>query len=255
MYLKKSICLTTVLMSVFITASLSAQSIGFGCLGFVGGYGGYSYQQYNAKGLNDYIDSYNLHFKDSLSSPMGKFGKAQGYRVGVNFFRANIKGLILTTKGFYQYLSENKSSTINSRAGNINTVYDLEFRNWGIGLDLGTDLFGSLSWKVIDAAVLFNSAIFTSTTNSPGPVTTILTYNSEKSSIGYSIGTGFILQIIDQYVSLEGVAGYTNFTIGKMHTESGTVLTSSVTSSEPMQNLVTAGGLNAVVQINVGFPL
>jgi hypothetical protein len=240
---------------LIIASNNNAQSFGFGCLGFVGGYGGFSFQKYNPKGLNNYVDSYNLQFKDSLSSPMAKFGKAQGYRVGLNFFRANFKGIILTTKGFYQFLSENNSSSIIGSAGNINTNFEVDFKNWGVGLDLGTDISQALSWKVVDAAILFNTSSFTNTTNTPGPLTTVLQYNSEKSSIGYSVGTGFILQIIDEYISLEGVAAYTTFTIGKMRSTNGTELTSSVSSSEAMDNFVTAGGFNAVVQLNIGFPL
>ena len=81
------------------------QTFGFGCLGFVGGYGGYSYQNYKPGTLNDYIDHFNLLYNDSLSAPLGKFGKADGYRFGLNFFRAKFKGFIITAKGFYQNLT------------------------------------------------------------------------------------------------------------------------------------------------------
>ncbi|MDR3626737.1 MAG: hypothetical protein P4L45_07880, partial [Ignavibacteriaceae bacterium] len=103
MYRKNSAYLLVVLSIILLPGSSVCQSFGFGCLGFVGGYGGYSYQKYNATGLNNYVNGFNEDHKDSLSSPMGKFGVASGYRVGINFFRANIKGFILTTKGFYQY--------------------------------------------------------------------------------------------------------------------------------------------------------
>ena len=255
MHNMKSICLMIVFAGLLLPVTLSAQTFGFGCLGLVGGYGGYSYQVYNPKGLNDYVTSFNDSFKDSLSSALGKFGKARGYRVGINLFRADIKGFILTTKGFYQYLIEKNSADILSSSGKSTVIYEVDLKNWGIGIDLGTSISGALSWKVIDAAVLFNSATFTNTLNSPGPTTIVMKYNSEKSTLGYTIGTGFILAIIDQYISLEGTAGYTVFSIDKMKSDDGSELTSSENSTEPMRNFISSGGFNAVVQLNIGFPL
>ena len=144
---------------------------------------------------------------------MSKFGKTQGYRVGINFFRADIRGFILTAKGFYQLLTEKHNALVNSNYGSTSTVYKVDIKNWGVGIDLGTALTGGISWKVIDAALLFNSAKLTNTTNSPGPMTSVLEYKNSSSKMGYSIGTGFIISVIDQYVTLEGLAGYTDFSI------------------------------------------
>ena len=240
---------------LMISANANAQTFGFGCLGLVGGYGGFSYQQYNSQGLNDYIQSFNTNHSDSLSSPIGKFGKAQGYRFGINFFRANVKGFILTTKGFYQNLTEKNQTSINSAAGDATVINQLQLINWGLGIDLGTTITGALSWKVIDAALLYTTASFTNTTNSPGPSSVINKYNSENPSFGYSIGTGFILDVIDQYVSFEGTAGYTFFSVSKMKSADGTELTASENSNVSMKNFISNGGFNAVVQLNVGFPL
>ena len=100
--------ISSVLLFFLIAASaVNAQSFGFGCLGFVGGYGGYSYQEYKPNGLNNYVDVFNQVRSDSLISPMEKFGKASGYRVGLNFFRAKMDNFVLTTKGYYQLISEN----------------------------------------------------------------------------------------------------------------------------------------------------
>ena len=255
MFLFKSILYLLLIIFFILVPDIKAQSLGFGCLGFVGGYVGYSYQKYNPKGLNNYVNAFNAANKDSLSSPMSKFGEAQGYRIGINLFRANIKGFILTTKGFYQYLSEKNTANINAEDGFTNAVYLVEMRNWGFAVDLGTAITDILSWKVIDAALLYNTASFTNTTNSPGPITILMKFNSEKYSFGYTVGTGFILQLIDQYISLEGLAGYTAFNIDKMKTGEGTELTVSETSKQVMRNFISSGGFNAVVQLNIGFPL
>src|ERR1035437_10126384 len=111
---KGSFLVITALSIISFNTNVQAQNFGFGCLGLVGGYAGYSYQVYKPTGLNDYIGFFNLNpvRKDSLKGPMQNFGKSAGYRVGVNFFRADIRGLILTAKGFYQDLSEESDASI-----------------------------------------------------------------------------------------------------------------------------------------------
>lgn len=240
---------------LFFQSNLPAQTFGFGCLGFVGGYGGYSYQKYQPGTLNDYVEQINILYNDSLSSPAQKFGKADGYRLGLNFFRARIKWFIVTAKGFYQDLSEEHNVSAHLSEGESNTTLELELRNWALGIDLGTEITGALSWKVVDAAVLFNNATFTATQNMPNAVTIVKQYKSENTSIGYSIGTGFILELIGEYVSLEGVAAYTQFSIDKMKTDDGTYFTEVQTSSEKEKKFIDKGGFNAVVQLNVGLPL
>jgi hypothetical protein len=230
------------------------QAVGFGCLGFVGGFGGYSFQRYNPAGLNEYISVYNQLRGDSLTSPMGKFGTAKGYRVGLNFFRANIEGFILTTKGYYQFLTEEHESMLESSAGISSANFELEMKNWGVGVDLGTSITKALSWKVIDAALLYSSAKLTDTRNYPNALTEVNKYSSESSTFGYSIGTGFIFELIDEYVSIEGLAGYTVFNIDKVQSD-GNFLTVDERSTAPMQNFIESGGFNAVLQLNIGFPL
>lgn len=240
---------------ITLSSKVNAQAFGFGCLGFVGGYGGYSIQLYEPIGLNNYISVFNKIRSDSLSEPMGEFGNAKGYRVGVNLFRANLSGLILTVKGFYQSLVEKKTAQINySNSGNSSVTYQLDIKGWGAGIDLGTSITGALSWKVIDAAVLFNNLNFKTTTNIPGGQTILLNYSTDKATFGYTIGTGFILEIIDEYISLEGLAGYSVFNIDTVQLSDGTQLTLNEQSNAPMQDFISNGGFNAVIQLNIGFP-
>ncbi|MGB8317364.1 MAG: hypothetical protein WCE54_04520 [Ignavibacteriaceae bacterium] len=245
---------SAILIAVLLSTSINAQTFGFGCLGFVGGFGGYSYQNYKAEGLNNYVAEFNNANEDSLKAPMGNFGTAAGYRVGINFFRAHITGFILTSKGFYQSLLESKDANVNSTFGASNSNYKVRLNTWGVGFDVGTSISGAISWKVIDAALLFNKATFTNTKNSPGSFTDIKEYKS-NSKIGYSIGTGFILQLIDEYISIEGLAAYTVISIDELQMSDGTKLTVSENSSQPVNNFIDAGGFNAVIQLNVGFPL
>lgn len=233
----------------------NSQTFGFGCLGFVGGFGGYSYQKYNPEGLNNYIVFYNTNNSDSLNVPIGKFGKAKGYRVGLNFFRANFPGLIITSKGFYQSLIENNDGSINTSEGILSTTnYELKLDSWGVGIDVGAKIFNGLSWKIVDASVLFNKAKLTNTKNLPGAFTEVNEYKSD-SKLGYSVGTGFILEIIDEYITIEGLAAYTMLKIDDVHSNDGTKLTINEESKQPMKNFIKSGGFNAVIQLNVGFPL
>jgi hypothetical protein len=233
---------------------LQAQSFGFGCLGLVGGYAGYSHQTYIPAGLNDYILVYNGIRSDSLVSPVSSFGQARGFRVGLNLFRANFDGLILTAKGYYQFISEKSGSRIESSYGVTSGELELRIKTWGAGFDLGTSVTKSLSWKVIDAALLFSNADLINTQNFPNAVTEVLKYGSET-SLGYSIGTGFILSLIDQYVTLEGLIAYSVIKIDQVTQEDGTPLTINENSTEPMNNFIETGGFNAVIQLNIGLPL
>ena len=152
MFKYRSVFISVMLIFLTFQSNLSAQTFGFGCLGFVGGYGGYSYQKYHPGTLNDYINNYNISYSDSITTPFAKFGQADGYRLGLNFFRAKYKGFIITAKGFYQDLSEKHEAKEHFSNGDGNTSLELEIRNWALGIDLGTEITGALSWKIVDAA-------------------------------------------------------------------------------------------------------
>jgi hypothetical protein len=232
-----------------------SQAFGFGCLGFVSGYGGYSYQIYKPEGLNGYIAVLNETREDSLVSPMSNFGKTSGYRVGINLFRAKVTNFVLTAKGFYQSVTEKHESLERIFNGTRSTTFKLDLKNWGIGLDLGIAITNSLSWKVIDGALNFNNVTFTNTENSSGAQTIVKKFKTTSTSLGYSFGTGFILEVVDQYFSIEGVAGYTEISIDQLQLDDGTLLTVNENSSVVMDNFISSGGFNAVIQFNVGFPL
>jgi len=232
-------------------SQIYSQTFGFGCLGFVGAYGGYSYQQYNADGLNTFIHSFN-ESRPSGSNPMDEFTYATGYRLGINFFRASFKGgFIVTAKGYYQALGKKNKVSDETSNGTNDYAYDLDLKNWGVGLDLGIDLFKGLSWKVIDGAVHFNNVRFTTTENYPGE-TIVSVYKSDGSQLSYSVGTGLIVSIIQDYVSIEGLAGYTSLTIEEVKNNSGSSLTYPGSVNI---NFIDTGGFTAVIQLNVGFPL
>lgn len=241
---------------ISISSLAEAQTFGFGCLGFVGGYGGYSYQDYNAAGLNEYIKYWNsLEF---VHSPLDEFSSASGYRVGLNLFRATFEnGIIVTAKGFYQYLSKENKATAGVGASDDNYSMDLTFNNWSLGFDVGWQFTKVVSWKIIDGSLNFNNVTLTETTDLPGE-TYVNKYKSDSGVIGYSIGTGIIVAIIKDYVSIEGLAGYTYIVIDNVYNENGSALLSrnSVGFAPSFSNkFIESGGFTAVIQLNVGFPL
>jgi hypothetical protein len=239
---------------IIYTSTTFAQSFGFGCLGFVGGFGGYNYQQYKPNGLNQYVVNFNTSRSEYLENEMSEFNKATGYRIGVNFFRAKLSGFFITAKGFYQQSHEEHNAIVYQTAFGIDYEYDLKLKSWGFGVDLGIPLFHNLSWKIIDGSLLLNSARFTETTNS-SQGTSVVKYDNDKTEIGYSVGTGFIFDIIKNYVSIEGVASYTHISINKMVKDDGVELIYNSNTSMNSEKFINSGGFNAVVQLNLGFPL
>jgi hypothetical protein len=235
---------------VFITDPyLHAQTFGFGCLGFVGGYGGYSYQNYKPAGLNDYIEYWNsLEF---VHSPIDEFSSADGYRLGLNFFRATFENkIIVTAKGFYQYVNEINKATVGGSTNSDNHSMDLTFKSWALGFDVGWEFTKVVSWKILDGSLNFNSVTFTQTTDLPGE-SDINKYKSDSGVIGYSIGTGIIVAIIKDYLSIEGLAGYSQIVIDNVYSEDG----EPFLNSNYEEKFIDSGGFSAVIQLNVGFPL
>ena len=235
-----------------------AQTFGFGCLGFVGGYGGFTYQKYDAAGLNDYI-RFSNQFENTVD-PVDEFNSAIGYRVGLNLFRATFEnGIIVTAKGFYQYLSKKNKGTVGVGVSDNNYSMDLTFKNWSIGFDVGWEFTKVVSWKILDGSLNFNNVTLTQTTDLPGE-TIINKYKSDSGVIGYSIGTGVIVAIIKDYISIEGLAGYTFLEIDDLTNEQGIqffgdVVLPAIYPNITSSKLIESGGFTAVIQLNVGFPL
>lgn len=235
-------------------AYLLPQNFGFGCLGFPGGFGGYSFQKYKPTGLNDYIEVFNLNRKDSLRNQLNDFGQAAGYRVGINFFRKKFSKVFITGKGFYQSISEKHQAVEQLHSGEKTTSYEVKLTNWGVGIDLGIPLISILNWKIIDAAITYNKARFSASQNFPSAVTIVQNYESNF-ELGYSVGTGIIIEILGEYITLESSAAYSKFSIGEMKMSDNTFLSKNENSSDAMKSFINDGGFNAVIQLNIGIPL
>ena len=235
---------------IFSSNFVKAQSFGFGCLGLVGGYGGFTYQQYQPGLLKDYV----VEFNSFKTKELNDFGKAEGYRFGINFFRARFSGFFITAKGFYQQLEESHDAQKFSRLGTQDFNYELKFKSFGVGLDVGIPIYSRLLWKIVDGAVLVNTIRLTETVNNFSG-TNVRKFDNEKPEIGYSVGSGFVLDILKNYVSIEGIVGYSFFQIDKMISEDKTKFEDLLTTPENNKPFIKSGGFNAAVQLNIGFPL
>ena len=254
--IKKNFFYTVIVLSVIsFSTNINSQTFGFGCLGFFGGYGGIVYQSYKADGLNQFVKYFNEMNSSTLDDPLQEFYGAVGYRIGVNFFRATWEsGFILTAKGFYQSLSRTREASESLVDGNTNYTFELDLKNWAVGIDFGYAITSFLSWKIVDGSINFNNVSLTNTINS-SEGTEVSKYISESGIIGFSVGTGLIIFLIKDYISLEGFAGYTGLTIEKLKFDEGDANSFNVLIEEENINFIESGGFTGVIQLNIGFPL
>jgi len=157
-------------------------------------------------------------------------------------------------KGYYQSLSRTREASETLIDGNKNYTFELDLKNWAVGIDFGYAITSFLSWKIVDGSINFNNVSLTSTINSPEG-TEVSKYKSESGVLGYSVGTGIIISIIKDYISLEGLAGFTRIKIEKLNIEEGDPYLDDVLSGDENNNFIESGGFTAVIQLNIGFPL
>ncbi|MBI5730923.1 MAG: hypothetical protein HY963_07280 [Ignavibacteriales bacterium] len=244
-----------ILFTVFIYCgtALNAQSFGFGCLGLSGFYAGFSKQNYDNPGLNDYIRQ-RINILDpskTIISDKIEFTQGTGYRIGANFFRAKWDKFFISAKGYYQFLKE--SNEISAQLQNVDTreKYQLTMNHWGVGIDLGVPLFWILDWKIAEANVTFYNTEFSQETFLNNVSQGEIKFKPDKNNIGYFIGTGLILHLVPDYISVEGTAGFNIIQIDDLSNDSGITIPSASSSKK----VIDKGNLSITLQLNVGFPL
>ena len=199
-----------VMLSAHVT---NAQSFGFGCLGLSGFYGGYTQQYYKADGINDFVMQ---NYNGPRSTPGVEFKMGTGYRIGANLFRADFEDVFLTVKGYYQFLKEEHDVVDNLGQGKIQNNYELSMNYWGVGMDFGFPLFSVVDLKLIEGGVTFYNVDFTHSNSLNNALQFDTKISPDKVQIGYYIGSGLIIHLIRDYISIEGTAVYTLLQIDKM---------------------------------------
>ena len=241
---------------IIFTYQILPQSFGFGCFGFVGGYAGYSYQKYEPGYLNEQIKGFNIALSEGAGQIIPEFGTAQGYRLGINFLRAKFSDTFFSVKGYYESLSENQSYSYSGNESLIISELNFSLKSWNVGVDFGIPISDLFSWKIIEGIVHFNSAKLVHKPNLDDN-TKEIKYENDAPEIGYSISTGFIFSIVENFLSIEGTAGYKFFKINQMTTEDGSIFLLRTEDGRATEEeyFIKAGGFSAVVQLNLGFPL
>lgn len=243
------------LLSIFFFfAESNAQgTLGFGCLGLVGGFAGYEIQSYEPDGLNAFVNDYNLLYKDSLTTPISSFGDSRGFRIGLNLFRRNFSGMIITFKTFYRSLSEKRDAKLNISAGLVNSSLEYKSTSFAFGADVGTQISRLIDWKILDVTLLLTDVRLTTTTSIPGALSSLRQAESVESIYGYSAGTGFILSIVPGYITFETTLAFTQNIVNRLRFDDGKYF-SLTSNGQVIEKLVSKGGLNVILQLNIGFP-
>ncbi len=228
-----------------------SQTFGFGCLGLSGFYAGITQQEYESKGIREYL------FPESINNPEFNFKfdfkKATGYRVGANIFRAKFSKAFITAKGYYQFLKETHNRIINNGVNEESYIYTLSMNHWGVGLDLGFPIFSIIDFKFLEGHVTFiNPEFSTEVLDVNNNIIGENKITTDKIKIGYFLGSGFIIHLIPDYVSVEATAGYSFFVVEKLYDENKNIV---IPVEASYNHAINKSKFSATVQLNVGFPL
>lgn len=227
------------------------QSCGFGCLGLSGIYAGYSFEDYSADGLNQQLNG-NLE-KMGISDQSYNFRSGQGFRFGINIVRANFENYYFTVKGYYQFLKEEQSISTSLLQGEENELKSkFEMNHWAMGFDFGIPLVNFLDWKIVDGSIKFYNTQLSNQVITNNTVVEETKFTTPKISVGYALGSGLVIHIIKDYISIEGTGMY-NFTNVDYLTNDDN--SNHFPDEDSKTDLVHSGGFSGIVQLNIGIPL
>ena len=246
-----------IILSILAFSKVSSQTCGFGCLGLSGVYGGYSLQQYEADGLNQYLGMLTNPFS-SVAYPESEtqFKESRGFKLGINIVRADYSNFFFTFKGYYQFLSEQHSleTDFGSLQNPDPVVYDikLDMNNWGIGLDFGIPLYSFIDLKIIESELKFFSPKLSIEASKNTIFQNSSTYTPDKVKMGFSVGSGLIFNVMEDYISIEATGMYTFMEIDNLTSDlDGTPIPTDNSETQ----FISKGGLQAFIQLNLGIPL
>ena len=236
------------LLLVFGTKTFS-QTCGFGCLGLSGFYGGFTYQNFEPTGLNNHLTDLAQQFAET--SEKINFSSGKGFRIGANIFRAQFDSYFLTAKGYYQFIKEEKSiSSFNSqKASQFKST--LEFNHWGLGVDFGIPISSVFNWKIIEGGVSFYTTDLVNEYELVDNSRLEDKFEQGDINVGYYIGTGLIVHIIKDFLSIEGTAAYNKVTIDDLIDANGNLLLGENSNA----SFLDKGNFSATLQLNFGVPL
>ncbi|MBN2572241.1 MAG: hypothetical protein JXA68_08945 [Ignavibacteriales bacterium] len=220
---------------LIFSKNINSQTFGFGCLGLSSFFGGYTFYSYTPDGLNSYISDL---FENNIIDDKTEFGNAEGFLIGANFFRAHFSSMFFSAKGYYQFIFERH------QYNNIpEHKIDINLNHWGFAFDFGIPIFDFADWKIIEGGIRFVNIKLTNSI-------TIDSYETNGSRTGLYLGSGIIIHIIKDYISIEGTASYNFLKVDNLQDKNG----SKILSSENI-DFIKSGSLTSTFQLNIGFPL
>lgn len=229
---------------------VQAQTCGFGCLGLSGIYGGYTFQEFDNKSLNERLQ---FHWSNTNIPPQElDFSKIQGFRVGANIIKAQFSYISFGIKGFYQFMKANKEFELFVNSDKVRENYKMDLSYWGLGVDFGFALLRDvIDIKLVDAGVTLHQPTFTWSSYIANVQQFEYKYVAEDIQLNYYAGSGLILHIVPDYISLEGTAFISFFELDNLQNEeSGEGLL--LTQEQLVKKTET---INYSLQLNLGFPL
>ncbi|MBM4171753.1 MAG: hypothetical protein FJ214_07800 [Ignavibacteria bacterium] len=235
-----------VFVTLFSTSLNLGQTFGFGCLGLSGFYAGFTKQQYNTDGINQFINSKFLSTSNKIN-----FKEGSGYRIGTNLFRAKFEGFFISAKGYYQFLKETHELVEISVPNSAKDKYTLNMNHWGLAIDFGVPIISFIDLKLLEGGVQFFNIDFNHQYYLNDLIQNEKKYEPEKSKVSYFIGSGLIIHLIPDYISVEGTAAYSFIKYEKLVSAEGSSIPTLATGKIPFDK----GGFSATVQLNIGFPL
>jgi hypothetical protein len=135
--------------------------------------------------------------------------------------------------------------------GLVQENYQFTMNHWGVGLDIGINLFWILDWKIVEGDLTFFNSDFRQEKLINNISQGVNDFISGKNKKGYFLGSGFVLQIIPDYVSIEGTIGYNFIKIDNLIDKSGTSIPSAISNTSSIDK----SEMSTTIQLNVGFPL
>ena len=232
--------LFTAFLLFVLIGIINAQSLRFGFSGFFAGYS-----------QDEFVFQQNSETHPFISMPdQNNFNKATGYRLGANFFRAQFGKIFITAKGYYQFLRELNSIAAPNDASTQEN-YQLKMNHWGVGIDIGVHLFWIFDWKIVEGNLTFFNSEFTQEEIVSSASQGVNSFSTGKNNKGYFLGSGLILQIIPDYISIEGTVGYNFINFDWIMNNS------TVNNLSPLPNgiITEKGKISTTLQLNVGIPL
>ncbi len=241
---------TLIFLLLNLPQLVMAQTCGFGCLGLSGFYGGYSFENYEADGLNYQL---NKNLEDlGINDQRYNFRSGQGFRIGMNIVRARYEKYFFTVKGYYQFLKEEQSIIAVYPNKTTDMKSSFEMNHWALGFDLGIPLVRFMDWKIIDGSIKFFNTQLTNRIIEKNNIVQETKFSTPKILVGYSLGSGLVIHVIENYVSIEATGLYNFTTIDYLINDDDSEHFPAEGSNI---NLINSGGFSAIVQINLGIPL